>query len=287
MREKILIVDDDVETLSFCRDALAEEEYEVATAPSGEEALTLTEETEFDVVLSDIRMPGLDGIELFEAVKKRHPDQIMVMFSGFGDIDVAMEAMRVGAFDSLSKPLIVDELKLTITRALRQNRLQHENEQLKQVLQDSNIAMASLPRVIPILQNFALETFREFIELGRVMNYSSNEIILKENQTDSHLYIVFEGEVSIWQDGAEIQRLGKGECYGEMIFFRQSIRSQCLVAELPAQVLIINKETVMNYFSQKEERLFKLFVINSLNVLYSKYRKVCSRTSQLESMLKG
>lgn len=287
MREKILIVDDDLETLSFCREALAEEEYEIVTAPSAEQALSLAEEVEFDVVLTDIRMPGMDGIELLDTLKKKHPDQITVMFSGFGDVDVALEAMKAGAFDSLSKPLIVDELKLTIGRALRQNRLRQENEQLKHVLQDAHAAVATPPKVVPLLQNFTTESTRQFIELGRVVTFNADETILKENQTDNHLYIVFEGEVAVQQDGAEIFKLGKGESYGEMIFFRQNLRSQGLEAASPAQVLIISKEAAMTFFSQKEERVFKLFIINSLGSIYNKYHKACVRAGQLERMLKG
>jgi DNA-binding response OmpR family regulator len=287
MSEKILIVDDDPDTLTFCCEALADEHFEIVTAPNGIEALNLSGEAEFDVVLTDIRMPGMDGIELLTALKKKDPDQMTVVFSGFGDLDVAMEAMKAGAFDSLSKPLIVDELKLTIGRALRQNRLRQENEQLKQVIQDSYIAMVTPPKAIPLLHSFTTEASREFIELGRVVNFNSNEILLEENQLDTHLYIVFEGEIKVWQEGAEIFKLGKGDSYGEMIFFRPNLRSQLLEADIPGSVLIINKDAIMAYFSQKEERLFKLFVINSLNTIYAKYRKTINRIVQLERLLKG
>jgi DNA-binding response OmpR family regulator len=287
MSEKILIVDDDPDTLNFCCEALAEEQFEIVTAPNGIEALALSGEVEFDLVLTDIRMPGMDGIELLDALKKRDPDQMTVVFSGFGDVDVALEAMKAGAFDSLSKPLILDELKLTIGRALRQNRLRQENEQLKQVIQDSYIAMVTPPKVIPLLHGFNAEAAREFIELGRVVNFSSNEIILEENQLDTDLYIVFEGEIKVWQESAEVFKLSKGDSCGEMIFFRPNVRSQLLEAEVPGSVLIIHKEAIMAYFSQKEERLFKLFVINSLNTVYAKYRKTINRVVQLERLLKG
>ncbi len=287
MREKILIVDDDPETLALCQEALSFENYEVVTSTNGENALGLTQQEEFEVVLSDIRMPGMNGLELLESLKRQNPEQIVIMISGFTDVDIAVEAMKLGAFDSLAKPLIVDELKITVNKALRQNRLRQENKILRQKLQEANIATASVPKVIPILQNLTQDTARELLEIGKVTSIATNEIILDEGLSDNHLYLVFEGEISVWQEGAEILRLGKGECYGEMNLFRHSLRSQRLVAEAPTQLFSMEKEALLSYFTQKEERIFKLFVFNVLNSVFNKCRKSASRIIQLERLLKG
>jgi len=287
MREKILIVDDDPETLGLCQNALEGERYQVVTASSAEDALQLAAEGEYDVILSDIRMPGVSGLELLENLKKLDPEQPVIMFSGFGDVDAAVEAMKLGAFDSLAKPLIVDELKVTINKALRQNRLRQENEKLKQELHDSHVAMANLPKIVPLLQNMTADVAREFLELGEVETINSNDIILEEGLLDNRLFIVLEGELSVWQEKAELFRLGKGECYGEMNIFRPGLRSQGLLVELPGQLLVLGKEEILNFFNKKEERVFKLFVFNALNSIFAKQRKACSRIIHLERMLKG
>ncbi|RJQ47853.1 MAG: response regulator [Gaiellales bacterium] len=287
MREKILIVDDDPEIRSLCQESLGGEDYEVVTSASGEEALEMATQSSFDVVLSDIRMPGISGIELLESLKRANPEQVMVMFSGFTDVDVAVEAMRLGAIGSLSKPLIVDELKLTINQALHQNRLRQENVKLKMELHESHVAQVLVPKLIPLLQNFSLEACREFVEMGRIVGLGANEILLEEGVADQHLYIVFEGELTVWQDGVEVHRLGKGESYGEMSVFRPGMRSPGLATEIPSQVCVIEREAIMNFFSRKEERLFKLFIFNALNSIFTKYRKSNMRIVQLERMLKG
>lgn len=287
MSEKILIVDDDPEILELCTSALAHEEYEITTSTNGEEAFDLVRQQSFDLVLSDIRMPGMDGLELLENLKKLDEDQTVIMFSGFGDVDVAVDAMKLGAFDSLAKPLSVDELKITIHKALRQHHLKQENRKLKMEIQENYIAMAAPPKVIPLLQNFTIDTSREFIELGEVFSYSTHETVLEEGISDHRLYIVFDGEFSVWQEGAQICKLGRGECHGEMNIFRLGLRSQSLIAETPGQILVLEKQAILNFFNQKEERIFKLFVFNALNSIYTKYRKTCSRIYQLERKLKG
>ena len=287
MSEKILIVDDDPEICAMCAEALSEDGYQVVTSTSGDEALELAQHEEFDVVLSDICMPGMTGLELLQNLKCVDPAQTVIMFSAFGEVNSAVEAMKLGAYDSLPKPLILDELRLSVGKAIRQNFLRRENEKLRHELQDSSIAMTDLPKFIPLLQNMPKDAAREFIELGHVEAINSNDLILQENTLDQRLYIVIEGEVSVWQDKAELYRLRRGESYGEMNILRHSVRSQCLLAELPGQILIIERDAILAYFNKKEERIFKLFIFNILNSVFTKNRKLCGRLIQLERMLRG
>lgn len=286
MHGKILIVDDEPSVRDLCRDSLADEEYEVFTAASGEEAYQLAGQEEFDVVLADIRMPDMNGLDLLEKLKSINPGQAVIMFSGFGDTDVAVEAMKRGAYDYLSKPLIIDELKIILQKALQQNHLREENTKLKLELQESQIAGSEEVRAIPLLQNVPRDLAQELLNLGKTYFFNTNEEIVAEGDTDSNLYIILDGEVSVRQEGAELFRLGRGECYGEMNVFRQNLRSQCLTAENASQILKIDKRSLLDYFSKKEERTFKLFVFNVLNSVYGKYRKASSSIVQLERVLK-
>ena len=287
MSEKVLIVDDDPEICALCSETLSAEGYQVTTSTSADEALEVSQHEEFDVILSDLRMPGTTGLELLRNLKSADPDQTVILFTGFSDMDIEVEAMKLGAFDSLPKPLILDELRLTVGKALRQNRLRRENEKLRQELQNSNIAATNLPKFIPLLHNLPKDAAHEFLELGHVETVNSNDLILQENTLDNRLYIVIEGEISVWQDKAELYRLGRAESFGEINIFRQTLRSQGLVSELPGQLLILEKDAILEYFNKKEERIFKLFVFNALNSISNKYRKACARIIQLESLLRG
>ena len=105
--------------------------FEVTCAASGERALELVELEHVDVILSDVRMPGLDGLALAERLSARHPEITLVMMSAFGSVELALEAMQRGAYDYISKPFKQDEVLLTLRKAEERLRLRRENSSLR------------------------------------------------------------------------------------------------------------------------------------------------------------
>jgi DNA-binding NtrC family response regulator len=128
---RILLVDDD----PFVTDSLAElfrrQGFEVRTAHSGSEAVRLAKEEPSDVVLADVNLPELDGLELLREVSAHESAPAVVLITGFGTIENAVQAMREGAFDYLSKPLVDDVVLFTVRRALENRTLRHEVEDLR------------------------------------------------------------------------------------------------------------------------------------------------------------
>lgn len=286
MEEKILIVDDDLDIQNHCLEALSSEDYQVITSGNGEEALDLAKQHDFAVVLSDIRMPGMTGLELLDSLKKLNPDQTVIMFSGFGDVDVAVEAMKRGAFDYLAKPLILDELKITIRMAIQQTHLRRENQKLRKELEDTLSSASETPPTLPLLQNIPADTLREFMDLGKINSYEPLDVIAAEGTANGHLHLIMDGEVSVRQDGAELYRLGKFDSYGEMNIFRANLSTQSLIAETRCRILDIDRDSIMRFFSHREEKLFKHFILNTLNAVHAKLRRASARINQLERLLK-
>jgi DNA-binding NtrC family response regulator len=103
----------------------------VQAASDGAAALHKVEEEVFDILLLDVMMPGIDGLEVLQQVKERHPEVDVIMMTGLSEIQTAVKAMKLGAFDYLSKPFDPDELKLVVSRALERRKLLQENHQLK------------------------------------------------------------------------------------------------------------------------------------------------------------
>ncbi len=130
-RGRILIVDDDPLIIRSLSELLRLESYEVRSASSGLEALQTLKEHTVDLILSDINMPEIDGFKLLQEVKSRYPEVLMILVTGFGTIENAVEAMKQGAFDYVTKPLVDDEIKVILRRAMEQKRLRQENEDLK------------------------------------------------------------------------------------------------------------------------------------------------------------
>ena len=123
----ILIVDDDEITCNLLEEVLSKEGYVVDKALNGREAIDKGENKPYDVVLTDIRMIDVDGMEVLRAYRQKSPDSIIIMMTAFGSIETAIGAIKEGAYDYVSKPFKLDEIKLTIRRALEQKRLLQEN----------------------------------------------------------------------------------------------------------------------------------------------------------------
>jgi DNA-binding NtrC family response regulator len=130
---KILIIEDEAAIRRVLNKILSEEskDYEVEEAADGLEGINKIREEDYDLVLCDIKMPKMDGVEVLEAVKKLKPDVPMVMISGHGDLDTAVNTMRLGAFDYISKPPDLNRLLNTVRNALDRKSLVVENTLLK------------------------------------------------------------------------------------------------------------------------------------------------------------
>lgn len=127
---KILVVDDERSIRNTLRDILTYEKYEVSDADSGITALELLKQSEFDVILLDIKMPQMDGIEVLDHILTEY-DTPVIMISGHGTIETAVEAIKKGAFDYIAKPLDLNRLLVTIRNALDKSRLLTETKTLK------------------------------------------------------------------------------------------------------------------------------------------------------------
>jgi two-component system NtrC family response regulator len=133
--ETLLVVDDERNYLLVLRELLVEEGYEVLTAQSVQGALEILAETDPDLVLTDMKMPGLSGLELLERVKQKDPQMPVIMMTAFGTVEKAVEAMRKGAYDYITKPFDNEILKKTVATALTLWRVIKENRFLSEELQ--------------------------------------------------------------------------------------------------------------------------------------------------------
>jgi len=131
---RVLLVDDEKSIRDTLGDVLADEGFRVTTAKDGESALKAIDERDPDLVLLDIWMPGMDGIETLKAIKQKRPELPVVMISGHGTVETAVKATKLGAFDFIEKPLSIDKVTLTIEHALELSRLEQGYKGLSRVL---------------------------------------------------------------------------------------------------------------------------------------------------------
>jgi two-component system response regulator PilR (NtrC family) len=135
MKPRILVVDDEESIREFLEIMLKKEGYEVTSAADGAIAQDLLSKKTFDMVISDLQMPKLNGIELLKFVKESYPNLVFMMITAFGTTENAVEAMKMGAYDYLTKPFKIDEVRINVANALRAQNLEVENRVLKKEMQ--------------------------------------------------------------------------------------------------------------------------------------------------------
>ncbi len=131
MKSRILVVDDEESIREFLEIMLKKEGYEVTTAEDGLKAKDVLSKKTFDMVISDMQMPNMTGIELLKHVKESYPDLVFMMITAFGTTETAVDAMKMGAYDYVTKPFKIDEVRLNIANALRSKNLETEVRVLK------------------------------------------------------------------------------------------------------------------------------------------------------------
>ena len=134
--EKILVVDDEVGMVTLLRNYLTREGYDVTTAPSAETALHMLEEQEVAAVITDLRMPGMDGLGLVREIHATRPDTQVLLMTAFGSIDTAVEAIKAGAYHFITKPVKLPELGVIVRKAITERELRLENRQLRQAVEE-------------------------------------------------------------------------------------------------------------------------------------------------------
>ncbi|UCG32014.1 MAG: sigma-54-dependent Fis family transcriptional regulator [Phycisphaerales bacterium] len=180
MRQATILLADDEETLrKNLAQVLAEENFDVVACARGDEAVRALNSTPFDVVITDIRMPGVTGMELIDHVRRLSPEAIIIVITAFGEVDTAVEAMKKGAKDYICKPLIFDELVFKLKRLLAHEDVVRENillrEQVRRTFDKGEIVGKSL----------AIRSILETIQ--RIAHTMSNVLICGESGTGKEL----------------------------------------------------------------------------------------------------
>lgn len=177
---KILIAEDDLNTLHGLQTIIAREGNEVLVAPDGKEAYDLmVQHGDFDILLTDLKMPGLSGLELSKKARESFPETQIIVMTAFGTVDTAVQAMKDGVYDYLTKPVDIDELLVVVEKALRERALLLENLELRGIVTD-RYAFENIIAVSGAMQNI-------FRNIRKVAPTSATVLIEGESGTGKEL----------------------------------------------------------------------------------------------------
>lgn len=180
MADALLIVEDEETLRDSLKRLFTREGYKVDTAESAEAALVLAEDNSYDVIISDIILPGMDGIEMLTSLRERQPEQIFIVITAYASLDTAIRSLKIGAYDYILKPIMHEEIKQVVRNAIRQRRLEIENTLLKRQV-DSSYDFTRIVGEEGSLKQVARE-------VGKISDTKSNVMLLGETGTGKELF---------------------------------------------------------------------------------------------------
>ena len=188
--EKILIVDDEQIALENLEIIMEKENYDVKTSSSGKEALKMLQKQEFDVVLTDLRMDEVDGMQILTECKKLYPESEVIMITAYASLPSAIETMKKGAYYYLAKPFKLDEVRKVVKEALEKVKLKKENAELREQIESYK------GKVKIISQDSRM---RELLEMAKEKHPDIE--IPPETTKDVLIAFINDGDASILTDG--------------------------------------------------------------------------------------
>ncbi|MFQ5790162.1 MAG: sigma-54-dependent transcriptional regulator [Acidobacteriota bacterium] len=169
-RERILVVDDESGVRSSLKGVLEDEGYAVETSSTAEEALSLLDENSFDLIILDIWLPEMDGVEALEKIRERKLEASVVMISGHGTIETAVKAIKLGAYDFVEKPLSLEKTVIVVKNAIRHRQLERENRYLRARFESRQVLIGESPCMMELREQIAMAAPTN----GRVLIFGEN-----------------------------------------------------------------------------------------------------------------
>lgn len=167
---RLLIVDDEENVRASLQAVLEDEGYSVEAVGSGEDGLRLLERRNFEVVFLDVWLPGKDGIDVLREIRTRRPHQYVIMISGHGTIETAVQATKLGAFDFIEKPLSLEKVLLVLEHGLKQKHLEEENRSLRALVRQETAMIGESVPMLALRQQIEYAAPTE----GRILIYGEN-----------------------------------------------------------------------------------------------------------------
>ncbi len=263
MPKSILIVDDDKGTVNLLKRVLADDGFCVEGAENGAEAISVIQDKDIDLVITDLQMPRIDGITLLNEMKGISPKTMSIVITGYATVKTAVEAMKAGAFDYVSKPFQIEEMRLTVKRAFEYGRLRKENislkSQLKKKYKFSNIVgdHPSMQEVFRLIERVAdtnstvlitgeTGTGKELV--ARALHYNSSRSdkllipvncgAIPENLLESELFGYVKGAFT----GATNNRMGRFEAADNSTVFLDEIGDMSSTLQVKILRVLQNQE---------------------------------------------
>lgn len=266
---KIMVVDDEQNIREIISEFLQEVGYSVTLAVDGLDALEKVAYEQFDLYIIDVYMPRMGGLDLITKLKEIQPLAVIIVTTGYSSIDIAIKAIRTGAYHYLTKPIQADELLKVV-----ESGIQHAAElgETTSAAVDSVTPQAEKQSDMLLLRGFTYEQAREFKSIGTVVEYQYGDTI-PLNEDHGCMIFVENGRLNVYHNDAVVESLGPGDVWGEETFINPNASFTVLKAQSEVHIRHFKRKKVMEFFTYNDETLTKRYMINLIQCMYMKWRR--------------
>lgn len=266
---KIMVVDDEQNIREIISEFLQEVGYAVTLAVDGMDALEKVAYEQFDLYIIDVYMPRMGGLDLITKLKEIQPLAVIVVTTGYSSIDIAIKAIRTGAYHYLTKPIQADELLKVV-----ESGIQHATElgETTSSSADSVSSQIEKQSEMLLLRGFTYEQAKEFKSIGTVVEYQYGDTI-PLNEDQGSMIFVENGRINVYHNDAVVESLGAGDVWGEETFINPNASFTILKAQSEVHIRHFKRKKVMEFFTYNDETLTKRYMINLIQCMYMKWRR--------------
>jgi CheY-like chemotaxis protein len=277
IKSNILVVDDEESIRDLISELLETKGYRIVTACDGQDALTKMESETFDLFITDMSMPNMDGMTLLKEIKKIQPLAVVIVLTGFSSIEGAVNAIHAGAFQYLSKPIKSKELFEIVEKGL-----EYSSELYGPLLHLDTSSFTINPSEPIILNGFTPEEMAEFLGLGKIKTYNTGDPIVLSEDKEGSIIIIESGDISAWMHNSNFEYLKKYDSWGEETIILPGSMPVNLRAESAVTVRVFERKRILDFFQFKGEKLLKRFIVNISSSISLKWRKSIQRIIMLK-----
>ncbi|MDY0151862.1 MAG: response regulator [Candidatus Cloacimonas sp.] len=266
---KIMVVDDEQNIREIIREFLQEMGYAVTLAVDGLDALEKVAYEQFDLYIIDVYMPRMGGLDLIVKLKEIQPLAVIIVTTGYSSIDIAIKAVRTGAYHYLTKPIQAEELLKVVESGIKHA---FDLGESSSGAMDTGEAAPGKQNELLLLRNFTAEQASDFRSMGSVAEYAYGETIPLDEEHGS-LIFVEKGRLNVYHNGAVVETLAVGDIWGEETFINPNANFTTLKAQGEVQLRHFKRKKIMEFITYNDETVGKRYLINLLQCMYLKWRR--------------
>lgn len=280
MPKRIMVADDEQNIRGIISELLKEAGHNVGVAVDGIDAWEKIQIEQYDLYIIDVFMPRLDGLDLIERIKEFQPMAVIIIITGFSSIDVAIKAIRKGAYHYITKPIKAEELLKSVESGLR-----YADEIREDRLAESPQTLEKASDLV-LMRGFSPEQQQDFKLMGMIDHYAPGAQIPLDEESGSLIWVE-SGRINVLYNGAVVDTIQEGEIWGEETFISSNAAFTELRALSEVQLRRFKRKRIIEFFTYHGENLTNRYMINLFHSIYLKWRKSVHKIGLYSGFYKG